>query len=510
MNWRYLTLALVAGVLLPGVSGADERTITLDEAVRLAVQKNEGLVIARESRGAAQGTLKSANGVYDPVLAADATWQRLKEPTNSSFAGAPIAPEQESSEGGVELRQYLPTGGTLSVRGRGGRETDEGFVLLSPAYLTRVGAEFRQPLLRDRAIDAARRDIKVAKAGRDAATASLVRATSETVAAVERAYWTLVDARLAVAVRQRAVDLAQEQMTETQHRVDSGSVPRTELSQPRAELERRRGEFLESTEARSKAENDLKLLILEGSSDPVWTSDLAPTEEASVEIAPVDVAAELERALTNRPELAIAAAVVDQRRTETAFAKDGRWPSLDAVMSYDRFGIAGSPTTPAGQVPPDLKGTWGDSWASLNDGGFNAARVALELELPIVNRSAKGATEAARHREVEAMTDLESVRKSIRAEVLNAAAALQTAGQRIEAARAGREAAEVQLSAEQDRYATGLSTNFLVLTRQNDLSRAQLDEISSLTDYRTARTEMARATGRLVEVYGIDIEATKR
>ena len=71
MNWRYLTLALMAGVLLPGVSGADERTITLDEAVRLAVQKNEGLVIARESRGAAQGTLKSANGVYDPVLAAD-------------------------------------------------------------------------------------------------------------------------------------------------------------------------------------------------------------------------------------------------------------------------------------------------------------------------------------------------------------------------------------------------------------------------------------------------------
>ena len=510
MNWRFLTLALAAGLLLPRVSGADERMITLGEAVRLAVQKNEGLVSARESMGAAKGTLKSANGVYDPVLAADGTWQRLKEPTNSPFPGAPIAPEQESSEGGVELRQYLPTGGTLSLKGRGGRETDEGFVLLSPAYLTRVGAEFRQPLLRDRAIDAARRDIKVAKAGRDAATASLERATTETVAAVERAYWTLVDARLAVAVRERAVELAQKQMNETQNRVDSGSVPRTELSQPRAELERRRGELFESTEARSRAENDLKLLILEGAGDPLWASDLAPTEDASVEIRPVDVDAELERALTHRPELAIAEAVVNQRRTETSFAKDGRWPSLDAVLSYDRFGIAGSPTTLAGQLQPDLMGTWGDSWASLSDGGFNAARVALELELPIVNRSAKGATEAARHRERQAMTDLEAVRKSIRAEVLDAAAALQTAGQRIEAARAGREAAEVQLSAEQDRYATGLSTNFLVLTRQNDLSRAQLDEISSLTDYRTARTEMARATGRLAEEYGIDVEGTQR
>ena len=87
------------------------------------------------------------------------------------------------------------------------------------------------------------------------------------------------------------------------------------------------------------------------------------------------------------------------------------------------------------------------------------------------------------------------VRKRIRAEVLDAASAVETAGQRIEAARSGREAAEVQLEAERDRY-DGLSTNFLILTRQNDLSRARLDEITALTDYRTARAELARATGQ--------------
>jgi outer membrane protein TolC len=89
--------------------------------------------------------------------------------------------------------------------------------------------------------------------------------------------------------------------------------------------------------------------------------------------------------------------------------------------------------------------------------------------------------------------------------VLDAAAALETGGQRIEAARAGREAAEIQLSAERDRYDAGRSTNFLVLTRQNDLSRARLDEISALTLYRNARTEMARATGSLIEEHGLDV-----
>jgi outer membrane protein TolC len=98
------------------------------------------------------------------------------------------------------------------------------------------------------------------------------------------------------------------------------------------------------------------------------------------------------------------------------------------------------------------------------------------------------------------------VRKAIRAEVLDAAAALESAAQRIEAARSGREAAEIQLAAEKDRYETGLSTNFLVLTRQNDLSRARLDEISALTHYREARTEMGRADGTLVEQRGIPLD----
>ncbi len=510
MRIRILAVAAILAALPASVTAA-EQALTLDEAVRLAIQKNESLAIVRESLGAASGTLRSAKGAYDPVLAADGTWQRLKQPLNSSLPGAPVAPEQESSEGGLSLRQLLPTGGTLSLHGRGGRETDQGFVLLSPSYLTRVGVEFRQPLLRDLGVDEARKSVRVARAGRDAAAASLESATTETVAAVERAYWSLVDARLEVGVEERAVQLAQEQLTETQHRVDAGSVPRTELAQPRAELERRRGELLASSETRSRRENDLKLLILGGADDPLWASDLAPVEDAEVAIAPVNVPAEMERALSSRPELVVAQAIVDRRRAETAFAKNGVWPSLDAVLSYDRFGLAGSaPSAASSSVPPELEGGWDQSLETLRDGDFNAARVALELELPILNRTARGNAEAARHVERQAEADLARVRKAIRAEVLDAAAGLETAGQRIEAARAGREAAEVQLSAEQDRYATGLSTNFLVLTRQNDLSRARLDEISALTDYRTARTELARATGRLADQYGIKADETTR
>jgi outer membrane protein TolC len=59
--------------------------------------------------------------------------------------------------------------------------------------------------------------------------------------------------------------------------------------------------------------------------------------------------------------------------------------------------------------------------------------------------------------------------------------------------------------AEQERFAVGLSTNFLVLTRQNDLTAARVTETSALTDYRRASTELERATGVLLESRGIEI-----
>ena len=508
-----LALALLLGAVLPRIAAAQE-PLTLDHAIALALQKNEGLVIERESLAAAKSAVTSAKGAYDPLLSLDGGWRKATEPINSSFAGAPIgrlAPESEVTEGGASLQQLLPTGGLVSLRARGSRETtDQTLTPLSPAFGTQAGVELRQPLLRDRSIDAARLSVRRATAGREGATAALRRVTTETVAAVEQAYWRLVAARLGVEVRGEAVRLAQQQLEQTQTRVETGSVARTESAQPRAELERRRGELLEAREAVARADNTLKLLILDGADDARWSQPLAPVEDTTNDVITVDVPASLSRALRDRPELGIAQANLKSRRAETAFAKNEVWPSLDAVASYDRFGLDGSTNPGSPTAPIGLEGDLGGSFESLKSNDFNAARVAIQLGLPVGNRAARGNAAVARHVERQAEADLARIRKGIRAEVLDAAVALETAGQRIEATRSSREAAEIQLSAERDRYATGLSTNFLVLTRQNDLSRARLDEISARTDYRTARTEMARATGSLLNDRGIQIDGGSR
>jgi outer membrane protein len=130
----------------------------------------------------------------------------------------------------------------------------------------------------------------------------------------------------------------------------------------------------------------------------------------------------------------------------------------------------------------------------------------VSFSLPIGNRAAKANLATAKSELSQANVGLSAAEQQVQAEVRNAVFALDSARQRIEAARAGREAAETQLFAEQERFQVGLSTNFLVLTRQNDLTAARVTETLALTDYRKAETELARSTGELLEQRHIEVE----
>ena len=516
-----ITFATV--LLMAGAAPAQqaERTLALDEAVGYALEKNEGIFVARESAASSKAIASGARGVYNPFLELQGFWRETKQPVNSAFSGAPLgegAPTTEGLEGVAVLSQYLPTGGTLSAHAISGRGTTNGtYDLLSPAYQTRVGVEFRQPLWRDLTIDEERVSIRIADAEHKRSVAELEVEISETVAAVERAYWNLAAARADIRVREEAVSLAEEQLAETEARVQSGTAPETEIAQPRAELERRRGELFAARETSARAETALKTLMLADDDAALWQETFAPQVDRNVEIETVDRGAEMERALAQRAELEMAHAAIERRNAERSFTRSETRPALDAFVSYDRFGISGTgnpaATDPQGNpvvVPPDYDGGWGRSWEMLGDGDFDDIRAGLVFSFPIGNDAAQGADAAARHAQRQAEAGMARARKGVRAEVLDAVAALETAGQRIEATRASREAAEIQLSAEQDRYAAGLSTNFLVLTRQNDLSNARLDEISAHADYRIARTELGRATGSLLEQRGIEIDESAR
>lgn len=511
MSW-ILVLSLLA---TPGARAADETVppevaLSLSEATRRALERNTTLAVERETVSEAESAVTRARGAYDLLWNADVAYRDYRLPVNSVFSGAPngdLAPKNAGVEASTSFSQLLPTGGAVSLFTNWGRATTNGvFTILSPAYSTGAGVSVTQPLLRNLFMDPAREGILVASADRNASRARLTRTISDTVTEVDAVYWDLVSARRDVASIENSVTLAEQQLSETKSRVEAGVLGETDIAQPTAERERRKGNLALARQVAARAENRLKRLILGDPSDPLWSARIAPTDDPEIMVESPPLAPALDAAFAKRPEIAEAESVRERTEVQVEARKSDKLPQLNLVGSYQRRGLAGSANPDAENfnggpivVPPPLLGSTGRSYGTISENQFPDGSVGLSFSLPIQNRTAKANLAIARSQLQQANVNITASRQQVEAEVRDALVALEAARQRIEAARSGRAAAETQLYAEQERFAVGLSTNFLVLTRQNDLTVARVTETSSLTDYRKAATELARATGTLLE-----------
>ena len=513
-----VTSATLAAQTAPAPAETPAVPITLADATARTLARNNDIALERESFHITDASVLKAAGSYDPALHLDGGYHNHTDPVNSLLSGAPygeIVPSSESVSGTASIGQLLPTGGNVNVSAGASRDITNNFlVLLSPAYSTSLGINLRQPLLQNLSIDPARRAIRIAALDLERGTASLRRTVADTVTSVDRAYWNLVAARRDVLVREASVRLAGEQRDDTKSRIDVGTLPESDIAQPLAELERRKGDLYASQENMRRAELLLKLLLLNDDADPLWNQTIDPVDAPETAILHIDLASALNVAEDKRPELAEARARVAQRGVDVDYARDRLKPQLDLVAGYARRGLAGSlnPNAPdAGflgvpiAVPDAIDGGFGRSLGTIAEGRFPDASIGLSLSVPVFNRAARGDAAIAKAQRSQAEILLAQTKQRVAVEVRNAVLTLDTAAQRIDAAKAGRAAAQTQLAAEKDRYDVGLSTNFFVLTRQNDLATAVLTEIAALTDYRKALTDYARAAGTLLDERRIEI-----
>jgi HAE1 family hydrophobic/amphiphilic exporter-1 len=511
---RLITLLVCLGA--GSASAAAQERLSLADVTSRALTRNHTIRIEREAIVAAESRIVEAEGEYDPQLRIQSGTSWRRTPVTTVFTGAPdgdLAPHRSSLWSTASVSQLFKTGAVATFTSSLSRDsTNDAFTLYDPANLTSLGVELRQPMLRDRAIDSARAALHITALDRSRSSAALARVVLDTVSDVERAYWTLVAARRELEVRRGNVALAEQQAADTQVRIEARTVPASDLAQPVAEVERRRGDLFAAQEAVARAERALKSLVLGDRQDPLWAVEIVPTDVPELTPVAIDLAAALARAATLRPEFAESAAALAQHGVQVKLAEDRLKPRLDLIAGYTAHGLAGganSTSMPFGGLPVDrpesLDGGLNTATNTMWRQRFPDARVGVSVEIPIGKRETRGQLGVAASARRRAELSVAQLEEQIAVEVRNAATALETAAGRVQAARAGLAAAETQLRAEQDRFSVGASTNFFVLTRQNDLALAQLAEIAALADYRKALTDVGRATGSLLADRSIHI-----
>jgi HAE1 family hydrophobic/amphiphilic exporter-1 len=159
-----------------------------------------------------------------------------------------------------------------------------------------------------------------------------------------------------------------------------------------------------------------------------------------------------------------------------------------------------------GSIPPNLVGGYGDSLSNLFQQKYRTFQAGVSINLPLRNRTAEAnlARTLAAGRQLKTLR--QRVEQLVEADVRNALQAVATAEKRVDSARAGRIASQAQLDSEERRFRVGETTNFFVLTRQNQLSEARSREMRALADHNIAVAQLQRAIATTLETFNIQLK----
>jgi outer membrane protein TolC len=139
-------------------------------------------------------------------------------------------------------------------------------------------------------------------------------------------------------------------------------------------------------------------------------------------------------------------------------------------------------------------------------GRYQSFQVGVSLDFNLRNRTADASYSQTLINEKRLRLERIRAEQAIAAQVRNSLQGIETARQRIEAAEASQRAAKEKLDSEIRLYQTGESTNFLVLTRQNDYSDSRRRAVIARLDYNKSVARLQQALGSTLSTYKIVVQ----
>jgi outer membrane protein TolC len=507
MNVRFLrrlTSALVVAMTMVATTASaqiDSRLtntqsatvqLTLDDAVRRAVENNPDLAIVRLDTDADAARVGQSRSAYAPIFSTTFGRSSTATPPSNLFLG-----DQGINVGDLfsstGLRQRLPWGsGTWSVSWDTARTTTNNpITTFDPILQSGFQVAFSQPLFKDRQIDSARLQYIVAKRNQETSDLRFREAVVQTVAAVKQAYWTLKASLANVTVQQRSLELAEELARQNKVRVDAGQNPPLDSVEAEAEVAQRREGLIRAKTLAADAEDSLRRLIIDPVDTSFWRVQIDPVEEPTPVGPPQDVDAAVSKALAERYDLARAQQDLANAKTNVDFFRNQRLPDVRLETSYSGSGLGGTQFLRSGGFPGLVTGTrslgLGDAVGQVFSNDFPAWSVGLTISYPVGHSYEAASFAGAQVETRQAEQRIASLRIQAAETVRRAGRQIQSTAERVDAARAAATLAGERLQSEQRRYEVGLSTTFLVTQAQRDLLEAEVNLLQTTLDYESAR-----------------------
>lgn len=489
MRLTYLLIILVLTCLAAGAQSAIQPVavgrpvleLDLRAAITLALTANRDIQSAYVGRVSEEYALRVAEDRFRPDLdlVASSEIGRSGDPSNRIDTGtASLSPR---------LSLLVPTGGALSftwVNRREATSTD------ATTYASSLDISFVQPLLRGAGLDVNRAPVRIARINERINVLSLKATINSTITAVVTAYRQFLLQERQLEIADRSLVRARTLLETNRAMIAAGRMARQDIVQTEADVSRRKLEFVSARNALDSARLTL-IDILDV--DP--ETRLTLTESLRLEdIGDLDFESVYAHALTNQPAYLQALLQSEIADINVRIARNERLWSLDATVTASLGG------NDSGGYQAALDSLYGEP------GDYS---MGLQLTIPLGDRTRKQAVIDARVAQRRQELSLLELREAVRIDIKDRVRTIKSLREQVDLAERAAELAEQQLDVEKLKLAQGRSSNFQVLSFEDQLIAAQISEASAEVAYLNALTQLDEALGATMETWRIPFEVRR-
>lgn len=381
---------------------------------------------------------------------------------------------------------------------------------LNPAAEPTVQIYLRHNLLQGFGTGVNGRFIRVAEKNIQASNETFRSQLLNLVANVLNLYWDLVTDDDDLAVRQRAVDQAQKFYDDTRKQIELGVVPRFEASRAQSNVTDRQLLAIAQATAQQQ-ENLLKDAISRnGLEDPLLDAAGVVTLDR-IEVPNQDNLPPLRdlvtKALTNRPDVALAKINDETSEISALGTANGILPSLQAWAAVSATGLSGTNAPYGGLAAlPYYVGGLGNALDQVFRDNFPSRHAGALFGGTIHNRVAQGdyGVDQLQLRQGD-LVERRNMNQIV-VDISNEMVALRQARARYSQATDSRKLQEELLEKTQQSFSFGAATISDVEGAQTALVAAQETEVASASAYTHARTSLDQVLGQTLEVNHVSVD----
>jgi len=452
---------------------------------------------------------------FDPILSGTFQIEHAIQVSSSTLSGGRNT-ANNTTTGNFTYFQGFSPGTSLQVSYNNSRTaSDNPFASFTPTLNSSFRAQVRQHLLQGFGPTLNTRLIRQAKNNKKITEEGFRQQVISTVSQIEGIYWDLVNAYEDMKVKERSLGLAQKTLSDNQKQVQIGTLAPLDVVRAQSTVASAQQDLIISRTNLQLQQLTMKNALTRSlpNGSPLLAAEVIPTDTVQIpeqeNLPPVEEL--IQTAMANRPDYRTLKINLQNSQINIQGANNGLRPTLDLIGFYGASSVAGVPNPNVinlggGPVILPAPTGFGDAFSNLFNSSAPDKGVAINLQIPLGNRSAQATQIRSQLEYRQSQLNLKQQENLIAINVRNDAFTVEQNRARVAAAQQARELSAQTLDAEQKKYNLGASTYLAVLQDERDLAQAESSLVSSMTQYAKSRVQLDKDTAQTLDRNNIKID----